>query len=100
MDWVQSAAGEGFAGVPGFAQGQNKWIAWGSTTNPMDVTDTYLEAVRPDPASPSGYATVYKGQLEPVIAVPEVFRVNGIGDGQPPDLALADRRLDEVRLWR
>lgn len=82
------AAGEGFAGVPGFAQGQNKWIAWGSTTNPMDVTDTYLEAVRPDPASPSGYATVYKGQLEPVIAVPEVFRVNGIGDGQPDTVAV------------
>lgn len=77
------AAGEGFAGVPGFAQGANRWIAWGSTTNPMDVTDTYLEAVRPDPASPSGYATVYKGQLEPVQAVPEVFRANGIGDGQP-----------------
>lgn len=77
------AAGEGFAGVPGFAQGQNRWIAWGSTTNPMDVTDTYLEAVRPDPASPSGFATVYKGQLEPVLAVPETFRANGVGDGQP-----------------
>ena len=82
------AAGEGFAGVPGFAQGQNTWIAWGSTTNPMDVTDTYLEAVRPDPASPSGYATVYKGQLEPVLAVPETFRANGVGDGQPDTVAV------------
>lgn len=82
------AAGEGFAGVPGFAQGQNAWIAWGSTTNPMDVTDTYLEAVRPDPTSPSGYATVYKGQLEPVLAVPEVFRANGVGDGQPDTVAV------------
>ena len=82
------AAGEGFAGVPGFAQGQNRWIAWGSTTNPMDVTDTYLEAVRPDPASPSGFATVYKGQLEPVLAVPETFRANGVGDGQPDTVAV------------
>jgi penicillin amidase len=77
------AAGEGFAGVPGFAQGQNRWIAWGSTTNPMDVTDTYLEAVRPDPTSPSGLATVYRGRTEPVLAVPEVFRANAVGDGQP-----------------
>lgn len=81
------AAGEGFAGVPGFAQGANRDIAWGSTTNPMDVTDTYLEAVRPDPASPSGYATVYKGRTEPVVAVPEVFRANGIGDGAPDTVA-------------
>ena len=70
------AAGEGFAGVPGFAQGANKWIAWGSTTNPMDVTDTFLEQVRPDPTSPSGLATVYEGRTEPVQAVPETYRAN------------------------
>jgi penicillin G amidase len=73
------AAGEGFAGTPGLAQGANRDIAWGSTTNPMDVTDTYLEQVRPDPAAPSGLATVYKGQLEPVQAVPETFRANNGG---------------------
>jgi len=72
-------AGEGFAGTPGVAQGANRDIAWGSTTNPMDVTDTYLEQVRPDPASPSGLATVYKGQLEPVQAIPETFSVNNGG---------------------
>ncbi|HEY6747109.1 MAG TPA: penicillin acylase family protein [Mycobacteriales bacterium] len=70
------AAGEGFAGVPGFAQGANRDIAWGSTTNPRDVPDTYLEQVRPDPAAPSGLATVYRGRLEPVQAVPETFRAN------------------------
>jgi penicillin amidase len=70
------AAGEGFAGTPGIAQGANRDIAWGSTTNPMDVTDTYLEQIRPDAASPSGLATVYKGRLEPVRAVPETFRAN------------------------
>jgi penicillin G amidase len=76
-----AAAGEGFAGVPGFAQGSNRDISWGSTTNPMDVTDTYLEAVRPDPAAPSGLATVHNGQAEPVVAIPEVYRANGVGDG-------------------
>ena len=83
-----AAAGEGFAGVPGFAQGSNRDISWGSTTNPMDVTDTYLEAVRPDPSSPSGLATVYNGQTEAVVPIPEVFRANGVGDGAPDTVAV------------
>jgi penicillin amidase len=94
------AAGEGFAGTPGIAQGANRDIAWGSTTNPMDVTDTYLEQVRPDPAAPSGLATVYKGQLEPVQAVPETFRANSggqltvvpPGDGIPAATLIVPRR--------
>lgn len=94
------AAGEGFAGVPGFAQGANRDIAWGSTTNPMDVTDTYLEQVRPDPSSPSGFATVYEGRLEPVQAVPETFRANvggqvapvPAGNGIPPATLVVPRR--------
>jgi penicillin G amidase len=81
-------AGEGFAGVPGVAHGQNPWIAWGSTTNPMDVTDTYLEAVRPDPTSPSGLSTLFSGQLEHVLPVPETFRANGPGNGTPDDVAV------------
>ncbi len=94
------AAGEGFAGTPGIAQGANRDIAWGSTTNPMDVTDTYLEQVRPDPAAPSGLATVYKGHLEPVQAVPETFRANSggqlavvpPGDGIPAATLIVPRR--------
>ena len=94
------AAGEGFAGVPGLAQGQNRDIAWGSTTNPMDVTDTYLEAVRPDPASPSGLSTVFQGRTEPVLAVPETFRANTAGQvttvppggGIPPATLIVPRR--------
>lgn len=79
-------AGEGFAGTPGVVLGQNRWIAWGATTNPMDVTDTYLEALRPDPTSPSGLSTVFDGRLEHVQAIPETFRVNHPGDGRPDDV--------------
>lgn len=68
--------GEGFAGTPYVILGQNRQIAWGATTNPMDVTDTYVEQVRPDASSPSGLSTVYRGQLEHVVAIPETFRVN------------------------
>ncbi|MEN3358773.1 MAG: penicillin amidase [Mycobacteriales bacterium] len=89
-----NVAGEGFAGAPGVIQGQNQYIAWGSTTNPMDVTDTYLEAVRPDPSSPSGLSTVYKGQLEHVQAIPETYRANAVGDGRADDLAMVPPSAD------
>src|SRR6266545_1321071 len=56
--------GEGFAGTPYVILGQNRRIAWGATMNPMDVTDTYVEQVRPDPTSPSRLSTVYLGHLE------------------------------------
>ena len=68
--------GEGFAGVPYVIQGQNARAAWGSTVNPMDVTDTFVEQVRRDATSPSGFSTMYKGTLEHVVAVPQTFKVN------------------------
>src|SRR5262245_9010196 len=95
-----NVAGEGFAGAPGVIIGQNERIAWGATTNPMDVTDTYLEQLRPDPASPSGLSTVYRGTLEPVIPIPETFRANVLGtlvtippsQGVPPATLIVPRR--------
>lgn len=73
--------GESFAGIPGVIQGYNRNISWGTTNLAIDVTDTYQEQVVLDPTSPSGLATVYQGRLEPVIAVPETFRTNVLGDG-------------------
>ena len=58
-----NATGIGFAGAPGVVQGHNESIAWGSTTNPADVTDWYLEdmstdgigqALQPLPREPGG----------------------------------------------
>ncbi|HZD02405.1 MAG TPA: penicillin acylase family protein [Actinomycetes bacterium] len=80
--------GSGFAGIPGVIVGHNRFISWGATTNPMDVTDTFLEQVRPDASSPSGLATVFQGQLEPVQAVPEVFRQNNPTSGEPDDVTV------------
>ena len=74
--------GEGFAGTPYVILGQNASVAWGATTNPMDVTDMYGEQVRPDPTSPSGLSTVYRGQLEHVLALPETYRFNARAPGQ------------------
>jgi penicillin amidase len=92
--------GEGFAGAPGVIIGHNRWISWGATVNPMDVTDTYLEKVVPDPSSPSGLSTVFKGQPEHVIPIPETFRYNDNGklvtataaDGVPAATLIVPRR--------
>jgi penicillin amidase len=92
--------GEGFAGAPGVIIGHNRWISWGATTNPMDVTDTYLEKVVADPSSPSGLSTIFQGSREHVIAIPETFRYNMGGqlvtatgaDGVPPATLIVPRR--------
>jgi penicillin amidase len=82
------AVGSGFAGTPGVIVGNNRFISWGATVNPMDVTDTYAEQLRPDPTSPSGLSTVYQGQLEHVIPIPETFRQNNPGSGAADNLTV------------
>jgi penicillin G amidase len=82
------AMGSGFAGTPGVIVGHNRFIAWGATVNPMDVTDTYAEQLQRDPSSPSGLATVYLGKREPVIPIPETFRQNNPGSGTPDNLTV------------
>jgi penicillin amidase len=81
-----NVAGMGFPGAPFVIQGQNERIAWGSTVHPMDVTDMYQEQLIPDATSPSGFASIYKGAKEAVMAIPQAFRVNNLGNGVPNDL--------------
>ena len=80
--------GSGFAGVPTVIVGHNRFISWGATVNPMDVTDTFQEKIVPDPTSPSGLSTVFKGNLEPIIPIPEVFRQNNIGGHIPNNITV------------
>ena len=68
--------GSTFPGVAGIIHGYNRRIAWGSTNNLVDVTDTFSERVVPDAASPSGLSTIYQGTREPLIPIPEIFRAN------------------------
>ncbi|MGH3993982.1 MAG: penicillin acylase family protein, partial [Pseudonocardiaceae bacterium] len=86
LDGPTDVTGSGFPGVPAVLIGRNRHISWGATTNPVDVTDTYLEQVRPIPGSPSGLATLFQGKLEPIQAVPETFRTNNPGSGKPDDV--------------
>ncbi len=78
--------GNGFPGTPGITLGRNKFVGWGATNDGIDVTDTFQEQVVPDPTSPSGFSTLFKGKLEHVIPVPEVFRFNSVGDGVSDNL--------------
>jgi penicillin amidase len=101
--------GSSIAGAPGIIHGYNRWIAWGSTNNEVDVTDTFAEQMVPAPLAVSascgtplysGFATLYKGALEPVMAIPETFRANiggtlvviPPGGGIPPATLVMPRR--------
>lgn len=78
--------GSGFAGTPFIIVGRNRHIAWGPTTNPMDVTDAFFDVVVPDPNSPSGLSIqLPNNQLGQIVPVPEQYHVNADvnGDGQP-----------------
>ena len=81
-----NVSGMGFPGAPFVIQGQNASIAWGSTVHPMDVTDYYQETLVQDATSPSGLSTIYKGAKEAVVPIPQVFRINNIGNGVSDDL--------------
>ncbi len=82
-----SAIGGSLPGVPFVIIGNTERFAWGVTTHRMDVTDVYQERIMPDPNSPSGLSTMYQGTLEPVQALPQVFRANTLGDGVQNNVA-------------
>jgi penicillin amidase len=81
-------SGESFPGTPTIAQGQNARVAWGSTVNPLDVTDVFAEHLVLDLGSPTGLAVRNDGEREPVEAVPQLYRVNRRTPGEVDDLDL------------
>lgn len=80
--------GVSFAGAPGIVQGCNSRVCWGSTVNPMDVTDVYVEELA---LSQSGLpvATRFEDDFEPLVVIPQTFFVNQVGDGTPDNSANA-----------
>jgi penicillin G amidase len=81
-----TVTGMGFAGAPFVIQGRNLHIGWGSTVNPMDVTDVFEEEVVVDPAAPAGLSTVYAdGKKEILFPYLQTFRKNNIGNGVNDD---------------
>ena len=79
-----NVTGIGFAGAPGVVQGHNESIAWGSTTNPTDVTDWYLEDMFTD-----AFGTLYSrylGSPEAVTQLPLKVKVNVENGNEPPGI--------------
>lgn len=79
-----NVAGMGFPGAPFVIQGQNERITWGSTVHPMDVTDWYQEQIVPDATSPSGLSSMYLGNKEHIIPIPQTYQMNVPGKGLVP----------------
>jgi len=77
-----NVVGVSVPGTPGVIQGCNPRICWGTTTNPLDVTDTYQESfVLNAIGAPS--ATLFQGRQEPVQTIFQQYNVNrldGVAD--------------------
>ncbi|MCE3002412.1 MAG: penicillin acylase family protein, partial [Xanthomonadaceae bacterium] len=77
--------GASLPGTPVIAQGCTPRFCWGSTVNPMDVTDTFSETFVVNTFGLPTH-TVYQGRIEPVQTVFQSFFVNRL-DGVPDNAA-------------
>src|SRR5262249_53286320 len=76
--------GVSYSGVPGVVLGQNERISWGATISALDITDTFAESLVTENGVP--VATRYKGGIEPLVVIPEEFKVNQIQNGIANDI--------------
>lgn len=88
-----------FPGVPVIILGQNEHITWGATTNPMDVTDLFVERlVKGNPdcpvPPPNDLCIVSGGEVLPVRLALTFYRTNRPGDGILDNVPIAS--LSEV----
>lgn len=76
-----NVTGVSVPGAPGIIQGCNSRVCWGTTTNPMDVTDVFQETFKLDSLG-LPVAIVHDGADEPVQWVFQSYYVNQL-DGTP-----------------
>ncbi len=90
-----NVSGVAFPGAPGVILGQNERVGWGATTNPMDVSDVFLDTLVVDPFSTcaavgSLACIISDGVPHPVdVQFGVVYRVNLVGNGVPNDVVPA-----------
>jgi penicillin amidase len=86
-----NATGVSVPGAPGIIQGCNSNICWGSTVNPMDVTDTYLETFKVNsyglPTDIVHFDENLVPSLEPVDWSFQSFYVNTMTPGTTDNIA-------------
>lgn len=83
-----AAIGTGFPGTPALLSGCNLWICSGVTSNPVDVTDVYLERLVLDPETGAPVQSLFRGEREPLTLIPQTFRANLL-DGTADNLTEA-----------
>src|SRR5581483_7855986 len=83
---VMNVAVVSLPGAPGIILGCNDRVCWGATVNPMDVTDWYQEHLVVDLATMTPKGTMFGDGVEPVVMIPQTFRVNQPGNGVADDL--------------
>jgi penicillin amidase len=84
-----SVSGIQFPGAFGLIQGCNDRVCWGSTVNPLDVSDVFLDDVLRNALTLPTH-TVHSGNPEPLQHIYQSFFVNVIGDGTPDNLTRAN----------
>jgi penicillin amidase len=95
IDGDMNVSGVGFPGTPGVILGQNDHITWGATTNPMDVSDIFLDTVIVDPfvtcASVGALACILsEGVVHPIdVEFGVTYFFNVIGDSIDDNLVAA-----------
>jgi penicillin G amidase len=82
-----NATGVSVPGTPGIIQGCNSNICWGSTVNPMDVTDTFLETFTVNTYGLPTAIVRADGSTEPVQWVFQSFYVNQMVAGTTDNIA-------------
>jgi penicillin amidase len=96
-----NVSGVGFPGTPGVVLGQNERVAWGATTNGLDVSDVYEDEfvlLLPECTSLGALACIRsEGVLHPVeIQLNVVYEYNVIGDGMLDHLVPAPLPFEQT----
>ena len=84
-----NASGVSVPGAPGIIQGCTTNVCWGTTVNPMDVTDFFQETLQLN-AVGLPTAIVHNGQAEPVIWQFQSYYVNKMQVGVTDNLVRDD----------
>ncbi|MBW2386366.1 MAG: penicillin acylase family protein [Deltaproteobacteria bacterium] len=85
LNGEMNVSGVGFPGTPGVILGQNQKVTWGATTNPMDVSDIFLDELHfltPDCLLIGALACIHsEGVFHPVEIEFASYSTNVLGDG-------------------
>lgn len=86
-------SGIAFAGAPVNAQACNDFLCWGSTVNPMDVTDVFQDQILVNNFGLPTH-TVHDGVPEPIVYAFQTYFVNNPGNGEFDDVNRASVGYD------